>query len=190
MKIFTLLLFASFIFQLNAQDYPNEPNAQHPFGQPHPEAPEQIKDWSALIGECNCKSISRNPDRTWADTVDMVWRFKYIMDGLAVQDETLKADGAHSGSIRQYNADSSAWYVHYYSSSIATPKLSTWEGGKQANGDIVLYKDQQAPNGMDGFYKITFSNISKDGFDWLGEWVTVDESFKYPNWKIHCVKQD
>lgn len=29
------------------------------------------------------------------------------MNGMAVQDETLKIDKAHSGSIRQFNTDSS-----------------------------------------------------------------------------------
>jgi hypothetical protein len=42
---------------------------------------------------------------------------------------------------------------------------------------------------MDGKYKITFYNISKRGFDWLGEWVTPDETIMYPTWKIFCKKR-
>ena len=85
------------------------------------------------------------------------------MNGMAVQDETLKEDGKHSGSIRQYNADSVKWYVHYYSSSSATSTLSSWEGNKMENGNIVLYRDQPAPNGTPGFYRLTFSNNLEKG---------------------------
>ena len=109
-----LFLFSFFGVVLNAQiSYNYEPSATHPFGQPNPEAPQQIKDFSLLIGECDCQSFMRNQDGTWPEEpTEMFWRFKYIMNGMGIQDETLKADGGHSGSIRQYNADSLNWYVH------------------------------------------------------------------------------
>ncbi len=78
------------------------------------------------------------------------------MNGMAVQDETWKVDGTHSGSIRQYNADSSRWYVHYYSASSAVNTLPAWEGNKNENGKIILYRKQRAPNGMDGYYLSTY----------------------------------
>lgn len=188
-NLFTILLFFISIFGYN-QTYEFEPNDQYPFGQLNPEAPAQLADFEPLIGKCSCKSVSRINQNEWADTVKMTWTFKYIMNGMAVQDETLKVDGKHSGSIRQYNADSSKWYVHYYASSSAVPKLPAWEGGKKDNGDIVLYKDQQAPNEMDGFYRLTFSNISDEGYDWVGEWVNQKETIAYPTWKIFCKRSD
>lgn len=188
-KIISLLLiFIS--FQSLAQNYNFEPNTNHPFGLPNPEAPKEILDWSDLIGECNCKSITRNQDGSWADTTKMTWRFKYIMNGWAIQDETLKADGKHSGSIRQFIADSSRWFVHYYSSNSPTTALSTWEGNKNKDGNIVLYRDQTAPNGTPGFYRLTFSEINSSGFNWAGEWVNKAETFTYPTWKIFCKKKN
>ena len=166
-----------------------EVSPDHTFGLPDTSYAPQMLDWSPMIGECECKSLSRIDQNTWADTVDMIWRFKYIMNGKAVQDETLKADGKHAGSIRQYNVDSSRWYVHYYTSATAVGALPAWEGNVTDGGDIVLYNDQKAPNGMEGKYKITFYNISENGFDWLGEWVSPDESFKYATWKIFCKKR-
>ena len=59
---------------------------------------------------------------------------------------------------------------------------------KVEDGKIILYRDQKAPNGMEGKYKITFSDITKDGFNWFGEWVTPDESFSYASWYIFCRK--
>ncbi|RNC89342.1 MAG: nuclear transport factor 2 family protein [Allomuricauda sp.] len=173
---------------LSAQ-YDYEPSTEHPFGLPNPEAPSEIMDFAPMIGECDCKSQNRNPDQSWAEPVDMVWRFKYIMNGMGVQDETLKADGGHSGSIRQFVSDSTKWYVHYYSNWAPTTTLSTWEGTKNENGNIVLYREQKAPNGMEGFYRLTFSNMSEKGFDWAGEWVNPDESIVYPTWKIQCAKR-
>lgn len=180
------LLISSTVFA----QYDYAPSEKNPFGILNPEAPKQTADYAQLIGTCNCKSISRIDQNTWADTVMMNWTFKYIMNGMAVQDETLKEDGAHSGSIRQYNADSALWYVHYYSSSAATSRLATWKGVKNADGKIVLYNEQPAPNGTPGFHRITFSNISDKGFDWAGEWVNKAETFTYPTWRIFCRKKE
>ncbi|WP_411895938.1 YybH family protein [Winogradskyella sp. A2] len=158
----------------------------HPFGLPNPNAPEQIKDFEPLIGKCNCKSTLRNQDGTWAETQDIIWEWKYIMNGMAVQDETIKPDGNNSGSIRQFIADSSKWYVHYYSTNFPTTTLPTWEGNKVSKDSIVLYKPQKAPNGMDGKYRISFYNMSDLGYSWIGEWVDTSEQIVYPTWKIDC----
>ena len=64
--------------------------------------------------------------------------------------------------------------------------LPTWEGNKTEEGTIVLYREQKAPNGMDGFYRLTFSEMNATGFKWTGEWVNTDESIVYPTWKIDC----
>ena len=183
--IFFTLLFAN--ISMHAQsEY--EPSEAYPFGQPNPEAPKEILDFKELIGLCDCISETRKKDQSWASPNKMTWEFKYIMNGMAVQDQTLKEDGLHSGSIRQFHPDSSRWYVHYYSSSGVTPILSAWEGNRK-DGKIILYREQKAPNGMDGFYKINFYDISNEGFKWLGEWVNTDESISYPTWKIDCKKR-
>lgn len=188
MKTKRLLFFALFPLTVFSQ-YDFEPSAEHPFGLPNPNAPKELLDFAPLIGECDCKSTSRNQDGSWAETTDMIWRFKYIMNGHAIQDETLKDDGAYSGSIRQFIADSTRWYVHYYSNKGPTPILPAWEGNKQEDGNIILYREQKAPNGMEGFYKITFGEINEKGFKWTGEWVNPDETIVYPTWKIECTKR-
>ncbi len=165
-----------------------EPSDVSPFGRANPNAPKEILDFDNLIGICDCISETRNQDQTWAKPNKMTWEFKYIMNGMAVQDQTLKEDGKHSGSIRQFIADSSKWYVHYYSSAGPTTVLSAWEGNKKED-KIILYRKQKAPNGMDGFYKINFYDITKDGFKWLGEWVNTAETFSFPTWKIECTKR-
>lgn len=185
MLLMTLMAVSGF-----SQMYPYEPSKEYPFGRLNPEAPPQLADFDLLIGSCDCKSVSRVNQTEWADTVMMTWTFKYIMNGMGVQDETLKADGVYSGSIRQYNADSSKWYVHYYTSSAVVPTLPAWEGNRNQNGDIILYRDQTAPNGMEGLFRLTFSNISEQGYNWAGEWVDKSESIVYPTWRIFCKRKD
>jgi len=194
-KAIGILFFFFGLLAFNAQgqtipDYKKyEPSPKHPFGQANPDAPQQIKDYGPLIGECDCISLSRGPDQTWGDTVSTVWRFKYIMNGHAVQDETIKADGSHSGSIRQYNADSARWYVHYYSTGGAPNALPVWEGQKTDDNTIRLYRENAAPNGTPGFYRITFYDITQSGFNWIGEWVDTKETVQFPLWKIFCKKR-
>ncbi|MFK7951347.1 MAG: hypothetical protein AB8B73_00770 [Ekhidna sp.] len=188
-KLILLLLFTPFALVSTSQSYEYASTDKNPYGLINPDAAKEIADYAPLIGTCNCKSISRIDQNTWADTVAMTWTFKYIMNGMAVQDETLKADGAHSGSIRQFNSDSSKWYVYYYSSSALVSTLPAWEGVKNENGEIILYKDAPAPNGTPGDYRLTFSNISDEGYDWVGEWINKPETFVYPSWKIFCKRE-
>ncbi|WP_108803074.1 hypothetical protein [Aquimarina sp. Aq107] len=186
MKCSILILAIIFPIALTAQyDYGVSP--EFPYGQANPKAPKQIKDFEPMIGVCNCKSIVRKKDQSWGTPVNMTWTFKYIMNGMAIQDETIKEDGGHSGSIRQFIADSSKWYVHYYSSKSPTTIFPVWEGNKK-NEKIILYKDQVAPNGTKGYYRLTFYDTSKTGYKWIGEWVDVTEKIIYPTWKISCDK--
>ena len=171
-----------------------EPSADHPFGQANPAAPKQILDYQHLIGLSDCESETRNPDGDWKDPVRMTWRFKYIMNGMAIQDETLKNDGAHSGSIRQYSEDLSSWFVHYYStgsvpnSKSTSTQLSTWKGGLK-DGSIVLYRKQKSPTGAEGYFRLTFSNITPEHFNWIGEWVDKEEKIAFPTWRIACTQR-
>lgn len=184
-------LTAMFLVAVNLSgqlDFKNESSKEYPFGKPHAEAPSEILNYSSLIGLSECTSTTRNPDQTWSDPVSMTWKFKYIMNGMAVQDETLKSDGLHSGSIRQYIADSSKWYVHYYSSGTPTVTLPVWEGQQTSENEMILYREQKAPNGMDGFYKLKFYDMSEKGFNWEGAWVNNTETFSFPTWRIECRK--
>lgn len=190
MKKNLLLTVLTMIINLGFSQYDYEPSTEYPFGRPNPNGPTELSDWKGVIGTCECKSVSRLNQTSWADTVNMIWTFKYIMNGMGVQDETLKEDGVHSGSIRQFNADSSRWYVHYYSNAVASPSLRSWEGVLEENGNIVLYSEQASPNGLDGYFRLTFSEINKKGFNWVGEWVNTSETFAYPTWRIFCLRKN
>ena len=187
-SIFTLALISIYTITL-AQQKQYEPDKKHPYGMLNPAAPTGTGDFDLLIGTFDCTSVSRNPDGTWQDSLRMEWQFKYIMNGTAVQDEVWRENDLMAGSIRQYNADSAKWYVSYYTSVNIPVSLPAWSGAKDQEGNIVLHKDQQAPNGTDGFSRLTFHDITPSGFYWKGEWISADETIVYPFWTISCSKR-
>lgn len=190
----TLTTFFSFLLpvfaftQIDAQWTSYEPNQEHPYGQLNPKAPEQTADFQFLIGQSECKSFQRNQDRTWKEPVDMLWQFKYIMNGTAVQDEVWRGSEWTAGSIRQFQPDSAQWVVSYFSYPSVPYTPGVWHGGKEGD-DIVLLQPQKAPNGMDGFSRLTFYDMTPSEFKWTGVWVSEDGSFEYPFWKIECKKR-
>lgn len=166
--------------------YEYAPSEEFPFGRPNPDAPEQIKDYEPMIGTCHCQSFRKGPDGNWGEPVDMIWTFQYIMNGFGVQDRTLKSDGAHSGSIRQYDADSAKWFVHFYTSPVpGSAPLSHWTGNREED-KIILFKPQKSPQGFDGYSRLTFYNFSEQGYQWIGEWVDANQTIVFPFWKIDC----
>ena len=165
-----------------------EPSSKYPYGKLNPEAPEQVGDFAPIIGTCECKSLQRNPDGTWQDTLTMLWTFKYIMNGTAVQDEVWRENGVFAGSIRQYQPDSAQWVVTYFSYPAVSTTPGVWLGNKVGD-DIVLKMPQAAPNGMEGTSRLTFHEITEKGFKWKGEWVDKSETFVYPFWTIECEKR-
>ena len=75
-NLFVLVSFTMF------SQYSYEATETFPFGQPNPEAPEQITDFEAMIGSCNCTSTRRNQEGTWTEPEAMTWTWKYILNGM------------------------------------------------------------------------------------------------------------
>lgn len=185
------LFFYCCFIQVSAQDasvYKYIETSKNPFGKYNPKAPKQLQDYKDLIGISDCVSTARKPNQAWGKPVKMSWKWKYIMNGMGIQDETIKSDGTHSGSIRQYDKDSLRWNVHYYTSRATIQQLPVWNGNTKS-GNIVLYRKQAAPNGKEGFFRLTFYEISKKKIKWVGEWVDTTETITYATWKISCTKR-
>lgn len=165
------------------------PSAKSPFGQPDPKFEEFLKDYEKLIGLCDCVSVQMGANQQWGKPVNTVWEWKYVMNGKAIQDINRREDGSSSSSIRLYNADSAQWYVTYFSGNLTSTMPSTWVSRKGEN-PLVLYLPQKAPNGFDGFSRLTFQNITDQGFEWRGAWVDPTGSAVFPFWKIDCKKRN
>lgn len=147
-----------------------------------------LLDYEDLIGSCTCKSILRDQQGQWKDTISLRWKWDYIMDGKGVKDEGWYIQNNtkhHFTSIRVYDTINKLWYVSYF-----TPNLNsipqTWTGGKKGD-NIILRKKQPVQQGL-AESVLTFSNISKKGFDWEGKIFNKEKNINYPFWKIWCVK--
>ncbi len=49
--------------------------------------------------------VFQKQDKSWDEPVEMTWKFKYIMNGMGVHDETFKVDKTYSGSRRQFDPE-------------------------------------------------------------------------------------
>ena len=61
---------------------------------------------------------------------------------------------------------------------------------RKKDGNIDLDRYQIAPNGTDGFFRLTFYDISSSGYKWVGEWVDKTEKVTFATWKIECIRED
>lgn len=165
-----------------------EPSSKNPFGLPNPEAPDGVRDFHPMIGICDCRSVQRNPDGAWQDTLDMVWKFKYIMNGFAVQDEVWRENDLYAGSIRMYHPDSAQWVVSYFSYPAVAWTPGIWHGSKIGD-QVILTRPYTTANGMEGVSRLTFYDMTEQGFRWKGEWIKDDGSIVYPFWTIDCEKR-
>lgn len=187
--ILSLVLMPVFA-QLSPADSQYEPNDLQPLGSYNPAAPEEVKQFDFMVNVCDCKSVNRNPDGTWQDTVAMVWMAKYILNGTAIQDYSWKAGGLASSSVRQYDTVSHQWVVTFFSFPGVSTSPGSWLGSwDDAGKKMVLSLPQKAPNGMEGNSVLTFSDISEKGFRWEGQWVKDDGSITYPFWRISCIRR-
>ncbi|MEM7037148.1 MAG: hypothetical protein AAF570_09235 [Bacteroidota bacterium] len=187
-----LLGFLLAFLAVNAQPIPVsatafEPTPRSPYGSPNPDAPAAIRQFSPMIGTCDCESKRRKKDGEWEAAVPMTWRFKYILNGHAVQDEVWEAD-RYATSIRQYESDSARWVITYFSDPGVTAQPGVWTGGRQGDS-LVFRKPYTPPNGMQGASTLIFHQMTDAGFHWDGIWISDDGNATYPFWEIRCKKR-
>lgn len=187
MKVLITLLLSYCLLPGFGQSMEYEPDTAYPYGRLNPSAPKAVSDYSEMIGSSNCISVQRSQDGTWLDSLDMIWKFSYIMNGTAVQDEVFREGGLYAGSLRQYQSDSAKWYVSYYSS-LGLPPYSVWTGNREGNR-IVLYKPNSVIQNRSGTSRLTFYDISASRFKWEGEWLSDDGTIEFVFWRISCEKR-
>ncbi len=163
-----------------------DPSYEHPHGLINPDAPPETAEFAFMVGRNDCVEEKRDPQSgEWAEPTNRIWDAAWYMNGYAIRDWGTTA-GGQTGNIRIFDPKTGQWHVTFFSA--PGYGTGTWKGGKQ-DDDIVLSLPQQAPNGMDGESRLTFSGISSSSFNWLGEWVSADGSVAYPFWRIRCTKQ-
>lgn len=163
-----------------------EPSSEYPYGRPNPEAPEKLAQFAFMIGQNDCTDERLNNASGEWDRSTRTWDAHYFMNGYAIRD-TGRSGGSTNGNIRVFDSSAQEWLVTFFS--MPTYGSGVWRGGME-EGNMVLKLPQKAPGtDIDGFSRLTFSNISNSGFNWDGEWVSEDGSVVFPFWKIRCSKR-
>ncbi|WP_460217964.1 hypothetical protein [Psychroserpens sp. MEBiC05023] len=182
-------IFSQHNNQINVDSIEYEANEQNPYGRPNSNAPEELQDFEKLIGICNCKSVQYNGDVA-GDTLNLKWRWKYILNGNAIQDDGWLDNGkiiTPFTSIRILNPHTKQWQVPFFVP-FMTSEPQIWKGGKLGD-EIVLRKSEPKSNGHEIESVLTFSNITEKGFNWIGKFVNLSSKKETVFWKIWCVKQ-
>ena len=74
--LFCIILTPLFVFSQNNMVMNYEPGPSQPYGALNPNAPKELSDFAPLIGTCDCESVSRKVDQTWAAPQKMTWTFR------------------------------------------------------------------------------------------------------------------
>lgn len=162
-----------------------EPSEQYPFGRANPDAPPELAQFRFMVGRNDCSEQRlNNATGDWV-AAKRSWDGYYFMNGFAIRDEG-RSGASTNANIRVYDTATQEWVVSFFSA----PAYSsgTWRG-KMEGEKLVLRQPQKAPGtDFDGFSTLSFSNISAQGFDWVGEWISEDGSLVFPFWRIQCQK--
>lgn len=164
-----------------------EPSAEFPFGRPNPAAPPELAQFHFIVGQSNCEEeLLNGATQEWVEG-QRTWDASYYMNGFAIRDAGRTGSGGNNGNIRIFNPATGQWQVHFFSMPVYSNGI--WSGGMEGD-NMVLRQPQKAPGtDLDGVSRLTFSNISDEGFDWAGEWVSDDDAdIVFPFWRISCSK--
>jgi len=162
-----------------------DPSPQYPFGRPNPDAPSELAEFHFMVGQNKCVEERRNSSNGDWISASRSWDAHYYLNGFAIMDSG-HSGKSWNGNLRAYDVNNNEWHVTFFSMPVYSSGV--WKGLKEGN-KIVLKQPQKAPgSGVEGVSRLTFSNISDAGFEWIGEWVSSDGSVVYPFWKISCQK--
>jgi len=191
-SIFIVMLFVCVLSQVgNAQKKAEkkteakmpiqyEPSLLHPYGKLNPKAPSETAQFAFIIGEFDCDDKIINPQNgKWIER-KIVWNSKYFLNGSGIQDSFWGNPTVASGT-RIFDKKKGKWIVNYFQT-FPDYFAGVWEGKKEGEKMIM-----RAPRG-ENESRLTFHNIKKDGFDWIGETVTKDGKAK-PFWIITCKRK-
>jgi hypothetical protein len=155
----------------------------------NPDAPKETEQFGQLAGKWNAEQTIRNKDGTWSEkTTKAEWRWYYILDGHAIQDDWFSEDSTNKmqwvgTNIRIYNPEEKQWHMAWIDKT--NRRLASFTAVYE-NGIMKM----DGTNAKGRHIKNIFSNISKESFDWVQQW-TFD---KGKSWvevaRIHCTKKN
>lgn len=189
LSFFLLILISASVYAQDSGKYEQnikvyEPSDEHPFGRLNPAAPPETEEFSFMIGICDCIDSIRSADGSWI-SFPSIWQGKYFLNGFGIQDNYFNPRNPTS-NIRLYDPVSKTWKVTYFQNA-QSYFSGTWEGRKHKD-KIVLERKQTSDAGEKIISRLSFYNMSHEGFDWISESISPDGKSS-AGWIQHCRKR-
>lgn len=158
-----------------------EPGATEGFdpGRVHPDAPPETAQFGRLAGIWDVEMDVRRPDGSWSEEPLVAeWRFRYVLDGFAVQDDWYAPPpGAPAGdgpsqrgtNLRIYDPEAERWEVAYASNT--QKQLSTFEARAEGEDRIVMTGLHASGHSS----RTTFYDVTAESFAWMMEFQGLGE---------------
>ena len=161
-----------------------DPTEQFPYGRPHPDLAHDLTLFEFMIGTFDCVDQLLLANGTWKK-MKGVWQTRYTLNGHAVQDSY--RNEIYAGmSIRTFVSAENAWHVAFFG--MPGNHSGLWKGGREGDR-IVLRSPQTTATGLAVTSRLSFSQISDNGFEWLGERV-LEDGTATPNWRISATHRN
>jgi hypothetical protein len=115
------------------------------------------------------------------------WRWYYILDGHAIQDDWFSVDSTNNlqwvgTNIRIYNPEENQWHMAWIDKT--NRRLGTFTATYE-NGTIIM----KGTNTKGRQIKNIFSNITKKTFDWTQQWTFDGGKSWVEVTKIRCTRK-
>lgn len=155
---------------------------EHPFGRMNPKAPPELAQFDFMIGEFDAVDELRRPDGTWI-TSKGTWNANWFLNGFGIQDH-YENEQFSTSNVRIYDPGTKRWHVTFYK----MPGFSTgtWHGNKVGD-TMVMEREQKTADGRTFTSRLTFFDITKNGYKWKSESVTPAGS--RVSWKSTCTRR-
>ncbi len=161
-------------------------------GNLHPNAPSETAMFGQLAGIWDAYQVKRNRDGTWSrDTTHAEWRWYYILDGHAIQDDwiSLKMNNDSTTTpqvvgtnIRIYNPEEKQWHLAWIDKT--NRRLATFTAMHE-DGRVIM----TGHNAQGRLIRNTFSNMTAQAFDWRQEWTADEGKTWFAVAKIWCKRR-
>lgn len=159
-----------------------ESSPTHPFGEPNPDAPQELAQFNFLIGTYECVDQITDLDGKTTQ-LDARWTGKYILNGYGIQDYYWNSLYSTT-NVRIYDETLSKWQVSYFRQ--PNYRSGVWIGG--AEGPDLILRRTFERDGQSVESRLTFHNITRSGFKWTAEYIAGD--IRYTHWTSTCQRAE
>ena len=158
------------------------------FGQVHPDAPPETRQFGRLVGVWRTEQEVRKQDGSWVPQPSGLWIWKYILDGFAIQDLWYQRKGevpAFTGvsgrpylltGLRIFDLKSGQWKVGWAANGGGRSPGADWGvlTAKQHDGQLILTGPPvESPQGR-ARQRVVFSDFTASSFRWTSEFSMND----------------